>query len=950
MLAEQGSEPNILDPEKEENTEEAAEENKHADELSKENSQEQILDSVEQHEQQYIDQDEERREKIKQKLLDKSLVPKSYYSNSAREILILQYVENFDRQYTQIYPGRKTLALHRENEFGIRPRVLPSPTYTVGIQSGNSFDMATLLVSLLTGVGYDAYVVSGYATKAVTLLDQSKANAKELYELVPEAFRAKKQDETAEEVKNNQKYRVKPPKQLKSAFIMKQEAKLKQLRMQEEQRLRDLALLEPEVEEEDSLRGLRVHAWVLVLPGKREVSEAFFIEPTTGKIYDCEHDQYLGVESVWSATNYWVNMQICYDGLKGISFDLGDNVKWEFVLLDNTVPGVKQNKDGDDAGSDEEEEETKINEVIDLPRSWVSPISITLEQFEAKCTNGGKTIYYKNAKKEIFANFHRPDGMVNRITFYEKDKLYPNMTIEVFANRRDKLLNRVRLNEIVHEFFHAGRTHGLKEHIKIDGKTKEMKFYGSARPDGLVNRTEDNRKVVFLFEDRDDFLWCKSITYETVEVDGLMARGPMVKMTEKFLPNSENTLKDIAKKTYFWKDERIRINFHLDAGRIVASLREFRKPAADQKGQVLDIMQDFEVDPYVKPMKKQHLYSQLTDLLRTEQLFLQSIKVYERELSDILQLRTLEEQDVSLVVSIYDTLRNETKLPVDEQGAEIHKGDEENQKSVEIDYLSPFLINFETPDNLSRDDMVSVKDACLKSLRERLVEKANIIQRRLDEVTAEYQKRQLAYSRNADSMTVEDTEAYVKFCNEALFKIHILEKRLAKGLEFTVQISDFPENLSKTLLPQDYVLQTATAKTRSVYDKNTDALVIGADTVVVLNNQILEKPSSKEHAFEMLKSLSGKSHFVLTAVCLIKDDKVHSFVEKTAVNFGDLSDQEILDYVETGEPMDKAGGYGYQGLGCTLVKSIEGCYYNVVGLPVYRLVQTLKSIGVAVGK
>lgn len=213
-------------------------------------------------------------------------------------------------------------------------------------------------------------------------------------------------------------------------------------------------------------------------------------------------------------------------------------------------------------------------------------------------------------------------------------------------------------------------------------------------------------------------------------------------------------------------------------------MREYRKPAADQKGQILDIIQDFEVDPYQKPMKKQHLFSQLTDLLRTEQQFLQSIKVYERELSDILQLRAAEEQDISLVVSIYDTLRNETKLPIDDQGGEIHKGDEENQKSVEIDYLSPFLINYENPDSLSKEDMVSIKDACLKSLRERLVEKANIIQGRLDEVTAEYQRRQLAYSRNADSMTVEDTEAYVKFCNEALFKIHILEKRLAKVLDF----------------------------------------------------------------------------------------------------------------------------------------------------------------------
>ena len=86
----------------------------------------------------------------------------------------------------------------------------------------------------------------------------------------------------------------------------------------------------------------------------------------------------------------------------------------------------------------------------------------------------------------------------------------------------------------------------------------------------------------------------------------------------------------------------------------------------------------------------------------------------------------------------------------------------------------------ENPNNLSKEDAIAVKTACLKSLKERLIEKANIIQGQLDEVTAEYQRCQLVYSKNADSMTVEETDNYVKFCNDSLFKIHILEKRLAK--------------------------------------------------------------------------------------------------------------------------------------------------------------------------
>ncbi|KAI8894392.1 hypothetical protein BC833DRAFT_568385 [Globomyces pollinis-pini] len=639
----------------------------------------------------------------------------------------------------------------------VQPTHLNSPTYTLAMQRGNPFDMANLLTSLLIGV------------------DQSKTNANELQDFVPNPFKKVEVAVNTKEPVTNLKYRVKPPKQLKSQFIIKQEQKIMELKLKEEQRLRDLELNKPVEEEDDELKGLRIHAWVLVLPGKREISEAFFIEATTGKIYDCEKADYLGVESVWSATNYWVNMQICYDGLRGISFDLGDNVKWEFVLLDNAQPGMKKTKDENEE-EDEDEDEDKLTEIIDLPPSWVSQLNITQEQFESKCPTGGKTVYYRNAKKEIFAEYYRTDGMTTRITFLDSDKKYPGMVLEM-----DKLIQRVRVNDVIHEFFKPGRSHGLKEHILINGQTKEMIFYGSARPDGLVKRVEEPRKVIYTFEDRDDRLNYRSITYDLTSDNN---RTSIQKMTEKFLPSPIPSDQDIYKKTYFIKDDKIRVVFHLGPGRIVASYREFRKPAADQKGQVLDITQEFQVDPYQKPMKKQHLFSQLTDLFRTEQLFLQAIKIYERELSDILSLRGSEEKDVDLAISIYDTIRNDTvmmSVPVDDQGPENHtNGVEESQKTVEIDYLSPFLINYEDPNNLTKDEMLAAKDACLKSLRERLVEKASIIQGRLDDVQGEYQRRQLAYSRNADSMTVEETDAYVKFCNDALFRMHILEKRLAK--------------------------------------------------------------------------------------------------------------------------------------------------------------------------
>lgn len=174
----------------------------------------------------------------------------------------------------------------------------------------------------------------------------------------------------------------------------------------------------------------------------------------------------------------------------------------------------------------------------------------------------------------------------------------------------------------------------------------------------------------------------------------------MIKMAEKFL--SDPSLKDnnVAKKTYFLKDDRIRIVFHLGEGKIVPSIREFRKPPPDQKVQSLDLVQNFTASPEEKPMKQQHMYLQLLDLIRAEQNFLQTVKNYDRELSDLLQLRVTEEQELSLSISIYDTLRNESKIQANDHASteNLHKNVPEveeasNPKSTELDYLSPFLMN-----------------------------------------------------------------------------------------------------------------------------------------------------------------------------------------------------------------------------------------------------------------
>ncbi len=161
------------------------------------------------------------------------------------------------------------------------------------------------------------------------------------------------------------------------------------------------------------------------------------------------------------------------------------------------------------------------------------------------------------------------------------------------------------------------------------------------------------------------------------------------------------------------------------------------------------------------------------------------------------------------------------------------------------------------------------------------------------------------------------------------------------GIQFEVVQSDFDEStISKQLEPQLYVQELAMFKALSVVKKvDKDTLVIGADTVVVFDNEVLGKPKDRQDAICMLKKLSGNVHYVYTGVCVARsnDAKCVAAFEKTSVYFRQLTDGEIEYYVDNYKPFDKAGSYGIQEYAGVFVSKIEGDYFNIVGLPVCRL-------------
>jgi septum formation protein len=169
------------------------------------------------------------------------------------------------------------------------------------------------------------------------------------------------------------------------------------------------------------------------------------------------------------------------------------------------------------------------------------------------------------------------------------------------------------------------------------------------------------------------------------------------------------------------------------------------------------------------------------------------------------------------------------------------------------------------------------------------------------------------------------------------------------GLEFEVIKSDFEEDIENKIFSNELIINLAEEKVKDVAKKTKKpSIIIGADTVVIIDNEILGKPLNEQDAFNMLKKLSNRTHKVVTAIAIFdtEKNKMASEAVTSKVTFKELSDDEIKKYIKTGEPMDKAGSYGIQAYGGLFVNDINGCYFNIVGLSIHKLGEMLKSFGI----
>lgn len=481
--------------------------------------------------------------------------PAPYRSTTTKEELCFEYINSFLSQFSALYPKRRLPWMMAINEFGVKkfvsttirptkvpfselydmyecasflagyvlfepldppfepPTLLFSPTQTLDAYTGDAFDLSTLLCSFLTGAGYDAYVVYGYAPEFITKRDQSRqpcpivgasssASSSSSSSSSSSAHSNANTQSGRDDEDTDNPYKPIDNSTKHSVFLADQATKAKEAERD------DFVLWLPDAETGADGDGSsstptgenkRVHAWVLVCAGQREVKESVFIEASTGRVYSTTNSPYIGIEAVWSCQNYFVNMQ-GFNGTKRVSemtFDMANTAKWECLFTSGGSSSAAPAPDSPPHEQQDELEEAEptepdIHRTFDAPLTWVNPLVMDRPRYLLRFPPTGKrTIAYSRAKASYFARGVSPQAMTVRIVQYLDNACTQVKEIhEWFENRSDKLYKRSRfLLNGAHtvEHYHPGSVGEVKTWTMYPAKLIAVDFYVDGRLDRSVH-------------------------------------------------------------------------------------------------------------------------------------------------------------------------------------------------------------------------------------------------------------------------------------------------------------------------------------------------------------------------------------------------------------------------------------------------------------------------------
>ncbi|XP_068180277.1 dynein regulatory complex subunit 7-like [Antennarius striatus] len=752
------------------------------------------------------------------------LWPESYRINSPKEIQLLAMAENFQRQYSYLYPERKPLLLCPINECEVKkfvsttlqpisrirpelfnweacasfvadflslepldppvelPKYLLSSTSVLQSQKATCFEFSTLLCSLLLGAHYDAYCVSGYAVREMCVLDQS-LQERPLLDI---------EDEVSE--KQTNKYSMKKVREVESGFLEDQAQKKQDAK---DALLQKQVLLERrEQRSADPLRGLRVHCWVLVLSGSRDVQKNFFIDALTGNSYATDNDSFLGVESVWNNFNYYVNMQDC--SCADMVYNLEDLQLWESFLYGATnkkllclevLKRKEAKKVPKRSSSDAEEEEEEMEETpprtFDMPRSWVSAIGISRKDLEDRWPGGQKVTRYRKAKLEMFSPYLRPDGLVTRLTTYRDIDCNEAVLVkESYQHRGDHLQQREFsvVDGSTTDRFRIGR------HLKLLSERTDhecvMEFNGF-RCDGLVQRVESANEMTEIFEDRTDFLRYRHVVFDKNPLVSETNPLQIHKVVERFDRDESKPInKDVAERVFLLAERCIEVTYHLEDFRYIPSKMSFTKPHDPEetgKTEVFspNLVSVFQVDPSEEPPGTLTLYLMLRELMKDEEKVLIEIQESKKEARDILASRHQEDTDIELIFCPWTTIGG-AKAQHQRQEKERLTAELQMWMQEKEDYiLAPLLIRLDTSEVLSIKDAKQLYQKCLDDFKKELEKRHSLIQERYERGIRELHKEQQLYRKKQPIMTNEQEEEYQIYYSEKALLIRTTKTQLS---------------------------------------------------------------------------------------------------------------------------------------------------------------------------
>ncbi|XP_066157618.1 dynein regulatory complex subunit 7 [Euwallacea fornicatus] len=772
---------------------------------------------------------------------DRSNFPETYLRNSDKEKLLLLYTENFRRQICFKFPDRKPLFLACDNECGIQkmvcttirpttlpysqistwaksskfvanhvkfeplqesvliPRHLHSPHTTILRQSGHSFEIATVLCSILIGAGYDAYVVSGYAIKDVTEKIMCRIDCP-----IPMIKDKKEEEEVVEE---DQKYKITPTKDMQSKFLtMMKQRELDKIQAGKEKfaEIERQKVLEEEKRPPDDLKGQRVHAWIFLAAGVKEITKSFFIEPGTGMPHKVTSDLYCGIESIWNNENYWVNLQECSHDLGALSYDLTDTEKWEHLLIKKPL-GFRHKLKVVEIGEEEEENDAFWDEKhLDMPYPWSLRISIPHDVFERCFSDGFMVTQYKKTLVEEYAPYVCHDGLIEKIVRYSDFACTAVESVEEkFKNRHDKLYRSVfnAKTNLQTEYFRAGREDSVLKHVYYKNKNsldaKRTIFLDSkTRFDGLSKIEILDHICSEYYSDRDDKLSFRQIIYDQTKpsTEGTKAtstsRRPIFKIVQKFQRNEKiSPHKDISIREFNIRGRKIALQYQYGKDNVTASTRTFIKPSLTEmnEGVVFSpkLTHSYQAEIDAKPLRQLQLYLLLQQQLKDDEEVIVSVRDFENQISDFLLLRAHEMAFSKLSVDVYDREHNKefrNGMLVQEEMQRICK---EKEMEKEIDYLSPYLARTGNPSSLTFQEALDMKQACLEEFKVMLMNRALNTQQQFERMSSKIEDLQAWYMQRHANLTTDEEVRYFEELNEMIFCLRTLEIRLLRYKELS---------------------------------------------------------------------------------------------------------------------------------------------------------------------